>query len=417
MKGPILIWSIAAVGASALLVGVLVRQYPYTQARWSALMAGDPQSGWELFFGKAKCAHCHAVNGAGGKLAGDLSALDAAQAGVSQLAGSMWNHAPRMFELMRAEKMNLPALRPEEVANLFAFLNSAACVDGRGDPSRGQSLFETKGCVACHSVRGRGGKAGPDLAGVRAGENPVRWAQGMWNHAPDMRKPAGTAGVTRPRFDGRDMNDLLAFVTAGSGVEPNGELYPADPKRGWDVFRAKSCINCHAVKGKGGRLGPELGPSRRLPLTVVQFSALMWNHAPQMWRAAETMSIPRPTLEGQEIADLVAFLGSLRFLGPAGSPHVGRTAFAERGCDSCHGESAQGGRGGPALRGRGQSATTITLATALFNHGPRMYDHTRRLGQSWPELQDDDAADIIAFLNSSPQDDENTRRDRHPSRH
>ena len=147
-------------------------------------------------------------------------------------------------------------------------------------------------------------------------------------------------------------------------------------------------------------MGPELGPNHQLPLTVVQFSGLMWNHSPEMWKAHEEQSIPRPTFEGREIADLVAFLSSLHYFEPLGSPHMGQTIFAERGCDQCHGAHGEGAKTGPALRGRGQPATAITLATALWQHGPKMYQRTQRLGRPWPVLQEGDVGDIVAFLNS-----------------
>jgi cytochrome c oxidase cbb3-type subunit 3 len=38
-----------------------------------AKVAGDPQKGKALFYGKARCADCHMVNGAGGFIAADLS--------------------------------------------------------------------------------------------------------------------------------------------------------------------------------------------------------------------------------------------------------------------------------------------------------------------------------------------------------
>jgi hypothetical protein len=52
------------------------------------------------------------------------------------------------------------------------------------------------------------------------------------------------------------------------------------------------------------------------------------------------------------------------------------------------------------LRGRGQSTTVITLATALWRHGPKMYQRSRELGRPWPTLKETDVADVLTFLNS-----------------
>ena len=404
IRRPLLVWSVAAIGSSALLALVLIWQYSGARSRWSIFMVGDPHTGSTLFFGKEGCGHCHSVNGFGGKLAPDLGYAGTPQAGITQLVSAMWNHAPRMWERMRAEKMAYPDLRDEEMAHLFAFLYTARYVDEPGDQSKGQELFHAKGCAHCHTVRGGEG-VGPDLAEVKGVDTPIRWTEAMWNHAPAMEKMAEKMGVTWPHFEGREMNDLLAYIRANSSApRRETELLPADPNRGWKVLRAKSCIECHAVKGKGGRVGPELGPNHQQPLTVVQFSGLMWNHSPEMWRVAEARSIPRPTFQGREIADVVAFLSTLRYFEPPGSPHIGETIFGDRGCDRCHGARAEGGKGGPALRGHGQITTEITLATALWQHGPKMYQRTQQLGRPWPVLQEEDVGDIVAFLNSSPEE-------------
>jgi hypothetical protein len=135
-------------------------------------------------------------------------------------------------------------------------------------------------------------------------------------------------------------------------------------------------------------------------MTLARFAGLMWNHTPEMWRISEARNLERPVFKDQEMADLIAFLGSLRYFEPPGSPAIGRTVFAERGCASCHGPGAEGGPEAPALRGRGEPATAVTLAAALWDHGPRMYQRTRKRGRAWPALAEPDIGDIVAFLNS-----------------
>ncbi len=394
-------------GASTLLGSVLVWQHKYEETKWSTFMVGSPHVGARLFFEKEGCGHCHSVNGSGGKLAPDLGFAHEPQAGINQLVSAMWNHAPRMWDRMRSEKVAYPDLCNEEMSHLFAFLYMARYVDEPGDEGKGGRLFQTKGCIRCHAIRGSGGEIGPDLSGVEGVDTPIRWTQAMWNHAPAMEKDAARLGLPWPHFADREMNDLLAYIRSNvGGQRRETELLPASPDRGWKLFRSKSCIDCHAVRGKGGHIGPELGPDRQLPLTIVQFAGLMWNHSPQMWEALKTRSIPRPTFQGQEIADIMAFLSSLRYFEPAGSPHMGQTLFTERGCAHCHGVSAEGARGGPSLRGRRQATTSITLATALWEHGPKMYERTRQLGRPWPTLNEADIGDVVAFLNSSPDQEE-----------
>jgi mono/diheme cytochrome c family protein len=353
-------------------------------------------------FQEKGCAHCHAVNGVGGGLAPDLGSERLPESSLNQLVTEMWNHAPRMWERMRQEKLTYPDLSYQDMAHLFAYLYTVRYVDEPGDLNRGRQLFESKGCIRCHSFHGVGGKVGPDLSSVGA-DTPIAWTQTMWNHAPAMEAAIGKLGLTWPKFQGSEMNDLLAYVREVSGG-PRWEfkLLPADPGRGWQLFQSKSCVVCHSVRGEGGHFGPELDPRREPPLTIVQFAGLMWNHSPEMWREMQARKIPRPTFTGREMADLIAFLQSVRYFEPGGSPQIGEMLFARRGCSKCHGVSGEGSPSGPALRGRGSTFTTVTFATELWRHGPKMYQRTQQLGLPWPNLVESDIGDLLVFLNTPP---------------
>jgi len=126
----------------------------------------------------------------------------------------------------------------------------------------------------------------------------------------------------------------------------------------------------------------------------------MWNHSPEMWRASEARNVPRSALDGRQFADLVAFLASIRYFEPSGSPQEGATLFVERGCAVCHGPQGEGTRNGPALRGRGRSFTVITIAAALWKDGPKMYQRTRELKVQWPDFTEGDAGNLVSFLNA-----------------
>jgi mono/diheme cytochrome c family protein len=398
------IWVAAAFGATTLLTGAVIWQQRSDQTHWSIFMVGTPHEGAQLFFGRAACSHCHSVNGVGGDTAPDLGFSDKPEGGLNQIASAMWNHAPRMWERMRTEKISYPDLRNEDMAHLFAFLYVARYVDERGDTENGGRLFVKKGCGHCHTFGAEGGGIGPDLSSAEGIDTPIRWTMAMWNHLPAMEKRVAEMHLPWPRFEGREMNDLLAYIRSRSnGQRHETELLPANPDRGRKIFQSKSCIECHAVQGKGGRAGPDLGGSQRPPLTIVQFAGLMWNHSPDTWCTVGGRSIPRPSFEAQEIADLIAYFASLRYFEPAGSSPAGQLLFSERGCDHCHGSSAEGTHEGPALRSRGAAVTTISLAASLWQHGPKMYQRTRKLGRSWPPLNEDDIGDVVAFLNTPPE--------------
>jgi cytochrome c2 len=401
----LLIWVGAALAASTLFAGVLEWERSSAQNRWSSFLVGDPRIGARLFREKG-CAHCHSVNGVGGKLAPALGYQQPPPPGLNELVTAMWNHAPRMWARIRQENVPYPDLSYEDMAHLFAFLYASRYVDAPGDAERGRQLFETKGCIHCHSFYGSGGKVGPDLSTVGL-DTPIAWAQTMWNHAPTMHAKARELGVAWPEFEGNEMNDLLAYIREMcGGPRHESELLPADPDRGWQLFQSKSCIVCHAVKGEGGHLGPELSPRHDFAPTLIQFAGLMWNHSPQMWREMQARKISRPTFTGREMADVVAFLHSVGYFEPGGSPKTGEMLFERRGCSNCHGAHAQGTQLAPALRGQGRIFTSVTLATALWQHGPKMYRRAQQLGLPWPQLQDSDVGDLLVFLNTAPAERE-----------
>jgi hypothetical protein len=106
-----------------------------------------------------------------------------------------------------------------------------------------------------------------------------------------------------------------------------------------------------------------------------------------------------PTLEGGEMTDLAAFLASLRYFEPTGSRFVGERVFSERGCARCHGAQGEGTRWAPPLHPGNDVFTSVSFATALWRHGPRMQDRAEETGAGWPLLQPSDIGDLISFLN------------------
>jgi cytochrome c2 len=389
----LLLWIAAALAASAALSIILIREHEPASTRRVLFVVSDAARGRALFFGEKQCSICHSIGGGGGRIAPDLSITRPGAPPMGWLATALWNHAPGMFRRIRGSTA-YPQLNSQEMADILAFLYQAANADVPGDPSVGRQVFENKGCVRCHSVRSWGSTSAPELSGVARGANA--WTRAMWNHAGSMIDPVSAALGKWPQFSGTEMNDLIAFVNQGAATpatEPAG-----DAERGWKTFQG-GCIQCHSVRGTGGKLGPELGPDHDLPLTTSQFASVLWNHAPAMLRLGHENGIAPPTLNGSEMADLVAFLASLRFFEAAGSPFIGERVFTERGCSRCHGASAEGTSLGPRIQAIGDAYTTVSLTTALWKHGPHMVDRSEQLGIPWPTLEPTDIGNLVSFLN------------------
>ncbi len=395
----VFLWIAAALLATAALISVLAWERWPSGGRRALYVVGVPEKGAALFFGEKQCGICHSINGSGGRVAPDLSGRHPKTPAMGWLTTVLWNHAPGMWRQMRHGNIAYPRMNQQEMAHILAFLYQAGNSDRPGDASAGERVFNQKGCVQCHSVRFSGGKTAPDLAGVAKAGGPTAWTRAMWNHAQSMVDPVTHALGKWPQFSGGEMSDLFAYASAGSPASDGpGPQLRGNAQRGWQVFQ-KKCIECHTVRGQGGRLGPELGPENDLPLSPAQFAGVLWNHEPAMLRQFHDRGMSPPLLQGDEIVDLQTFLASLRYFEPSGSSFVGERVFTERGCARCHGPGAQGTPNGPRLHTGPEAFTAVSFTTALWRHGPRMVDHVEELGVKWPVLQATDIGDLVSFLN------------------
>jgi hypothetical protein len=83
---------------------------------------------------------------------------------------------------------------------------------------------------------------------------------------------------------------------------------PVDPARGRKVFVEKGCVACHSVNGVGGDIGPSLDEAEMpRPMNAFEFAARMWRGAGPMVALQEDMFGETIELNGQDLADLVAF--------------------------------------------------------------------------------------------------------------
>ena len=81
-----------------------------------------------------------------------------------------------------------------------------------------------------------------------------------------------------------------------------------DAERGRYLFVEKGCIVCHSVGGVGGGHGPALNAADLpRPLNVFAFAARMWRSAQVMAALQEDMLGEVIALDGQDLADLIAF--------------------------------------------------------------------------------------------------------------
>jgi len=107
-----------------------------------------------------------------------------------------------------------------------------------------------------------------------------------------------------------------------------------------------------------------------------------------------------PTLQGEEITDVLRFLASLRYFEPTGSPFWGNAFFAERGCASCHGPSARVRATGPKLRAGADAFTMVSFAHRACGATDRPLnaraESSASRGPTWSRAM---SGELIAFLN------------------
>jgi mono/diheme cytochrome c family protein len=319
---------------------------------------------------------------------------------LQQLAGLFWNHTPRMIQTVRNRGFPWPVFTEQELANIISYIQYVKLFDEPGDPTLGELWFRDKRCADCHSVGGRGGSLGPPLDEQARFVAPVALAQSMSNHAPVMQARLAARGTSMPRFAGRELADIQAYIRRASTYRNRqiALLEPPNPENGRVLFTTKGCARCHGRGGQGTAFGPELQtPTERLG--TAEIAGNLWNHSARMIAAASSQGVSFPRFEGGELADVIAFLYYLRFDEAEGNLRVGQQLYTQKGCADCH-----GGEGiaptAPALGSSAAVRSPLALATAMWGHAPAMYDLTQLANREWPLFEGNEMRDLSAYLHS-----------------
>src|SRR3990172_116104 len=84
--------------------------------------------------------------------------------------------------------------------------------------------------------------------------------------------------------------------------------------------------------------------------------------------------------------------------GPSQNPLAGSRVFGTKGCAKCHAVNGVGGTVGPDLGRIARSRSFYDLASAMWNHLPRMVEQMAQQGVTRPQLKMQETADLIGFL-------------------
>ncbi len=356
---------------------------------------GDVRRGWNVFVAKS-CARCHAVFGHGGEVGPDLGRTHAGALTDAELAAALWNHIPRMWGKMKEERIPQVPINEAEMADLFAYLSFVRAIDEPGDPDNGRRLLEEKRCATCHTVGDKSNGVGPDLRRWAHFRNPAVWAKLMFDHASQMVQAMRARNIPQPSLSASELVDIVSYIRS---MSPTGEaelLDPGDAALGEKLFREKSCIQCHTVHGVGGKVGPELG-RKGWETSFTGIAIKAWNSVEKMRAAMASRNIQVPVLTPQEMAHVITYLFAATYADEPGSPEKGAALLRDKGCVQCHGKGA-----GPDLDKYRNRATPVTVAQALWMHGPTMLERMRDLEVRWPSLTGEEMRHVLAALNVAP---------------
>ncbi len=384
-------------------VAVLLLLWPLGPS-WAQQAPGpgqDPVAGARVFGAKG-CSKCHSVNGVGGKVGPDLARISRPRT-FYDLGADMWNHLDKMVPRMKQLGITRPKLEAREAGDLVGFLYTLNYFDRPGDAAAGRKLFSDKRCIVCHQVGGTGGVVGPNLDSLRQFASPIFIASAMWNHAPRMAEVMKEKGIERPTFTGEELRDVIGFLAPATAGPQGGPLYvlPGRPEVGRQLFSAKGCIQCHSLGGVGGKVGPDLVEmgARRSPM---EFAAAIWNKEPAMLAAMTLRGITVPQLRPDEMADIVAFLYSVRYFGNAGNSPSGYTVLTQKGCLHCHAISGERGKpAGDVTKYRRLDSPAAVIA-AMWNHAV-VTPTVAGKKTEWPTINPQEMADLSALFQSLSQ--------------
>jgi mono/diheme cytochrome c family protein len=220
--------------------------------------------------------------------------------------------------------------------------------------------------------------------------------------------PTAMIATTKPRaWRLPALAAIIGVLVAGALLCPalqaqtaTGGSYfvPGDPKLGMRTFFDKGCARCHSVLGEGGRSAPDLARAPAGHLSSAELLAAMWNHAPSMWEKMRVEGVSPPKFTEGDMANLFAFLYSVRSLDEPGDPGRGRRLLEDKNCLQCHRAGGTGGGSGPDLAKWASYRNPVSWVQAMWNHAPAMQSRMSARGVKWPQFEGNDVPDLIAYI-------------------
>lgn len=180
----------------------------------------------------------------------------------------------------------------------------------------GESQFRSN-CAFCHGLGARGGGRGPDLthAQKRHGKTDADLFRTINEGIPGTAMPQNGTSGQGVGMTAEEIWQIITYIHSVEKKSPPNSL--GDSARGDKLFHGSAgCFTCHMVKGKGGRLGPDLSdiamtraadsiidsvrnPSRRLATGLIENT----KEFPQEYETVEVVTQDGRSLTGVALND------------------------------------------------------------------------------------------------------------------
>ncbi len=146
---------------------------------------GDPANGKKLF--DTNCSTCHGVD-ARGEDGPDLRGVPAS------LGDAAVENIIRRG-IAGTAMAGFYMISQGGAADIVAYLKTLNVTENAGtstgDPQKGEAVFKSSGCTACHMVDGTGGSIGPDLTRIGSERGPTSLKQRLLDPAANLPQVGG----------------------------------------------------------------------------------------------------------------------------------------------------------------------------------------------------------------------------------
>ena len=198
------------------------------------------------------------------------------------------------------------------------------------------------------------------------------------------------------------MRTVAFMFTSLAAAAGPAFAWPADAQRGAEVLRRENCLECHSLKGQGGKGAPDLARRIGQGFTPSALASLVWNHGPTMWAAMPARNIALPRLTENDAEDLFAYLYSVRFFERPGDAARGKQVFEQKHCAECHSlRTPARGPGQPVANWKSLE-DPVALVEAMWNHSSEMKTELAAHQKVWASLTGQELTDLTVYLQNLP---------------